>query len=219
MSIIDKALRRAYPAGSEAARVEATLKARTASDGSDWLGLALDHDDRIRAAFEACRSATSAADRTKTFRELAHVLTGHAYAEEIVLYPAMAKSGEKGHSSLAFGEQTVAKMQMAELERIDPSTEAWADKLGHIRGAVLHHISEEEKVWFPALRADYEDQDFLTGASARKLTACFRPSSPRPRPAAFRRQKTSFRPAPRRATLSETQGCGSRSRQTLDRAS
>lgn len=145
MSIIDKALRRAYPAGSEAARVEATLKARTASDGSDWLGLALDHDDRIRAAFEACRSATSAADRTKTFRELAHVLTGHAFAEEIVLYPAMAKSGEKGHSSLAFGEQTVAKMQMAELERIDPSTEAWADKLGHIRGAVVRRSGSRQQ--------------------------------------------------------------------------
>lgn len=162
MSLIDKALSALTPPESEAARAEATLKARVASNGEDWLGLALDHHDQIRAAFKACRSATSATDRIKALRELGHVLNGHAFAEEIVLYPAMAKSGEKGHSTLAFGEQTVAKMQMAELERIDPSTGAWPDKLGHIRGAVLHHIYEEEKVWFPALKADYEDQAFLT---------------------------------------------------------
>ena len=78
-----------------------------------------------------------------------------------MLYPAFAKAGHKTATGLAYTEQTTAKMQMAELERIDPATEDWKDKLEHIRGAVLHHIFEEESSWFPALKSDYDDQDHL----------------------------------------------------------
>ncbi len=162
MSLIDKALGAITPPESDEARAEATRTARLASDGDDWLGLALDHHDQIRSAFEDCRASTEAAARVRSLRTLATILNGHAYAEEVVLYPAMAKAGEKGHAGMAYTEQTTAKMQMAELERIDPATEAWNEKLEHIRGAVLHHIYEEEKVWFPELKRDYDDQSFLT---------------------------------------------------------
>jgi hypothetical protein len=162
MSIIDKALGAMTPPENEAARAKATREARAAADAGDWLDLALDHHDQIRAAFEACRTADDAAMRTEAMRRLGRVLNGHALAEEVVLYPAMAKSGEKGHAGMAYGEQTTTKMQMAELERIDPASDAWADKLEHIRGAVLHHIYEEEKGWFLDLKRDYDDQAFLT---------------------------------------------------------
>lgn len=52
-------------------------------------------------------------------------------------------------------------MQMAELERISPEDDALADKLEHIRGAVLHHMFEEESVWFLELKEKYDDQGFL----------------------------------------------------------
>jgi hypothetical protein len=162
MSLIDKALGAITPPESDEARAKATAKARAACQGGDWLSLALDHHDQIRAAFEACRAASGAAARLQAFQQLALILNGHSMAEEVVLYPAMAKSGEKGHAGMAYGEQTTAKMQMAELERIDPSTDAWADKLEHIRGAVLHHIFEEEGTWFLDLKKDYDDQAFLT---------------------------------------------------------
>jgi hypothetical protein len=74
---------------------------------------------------------------------------------------ALAKAHEKSHATLAYTEQTTAKMQMAELERIPPEGEAWADKLEHIRGAVLHHIFEEEGFWFLEIKDKYEDQAFL----------------------------------------------------------
>lgn len=162
MSIIDKALGAITPPESEEARAEATRKARAAAGAGDWLDLALDQHDQIRAAFEACRTADGAAARLSAMRQLGRVLNGHSLAEEVVLYPAMAKSGEKGHAGLAYTEQTTAKMQMAELERIDASKPEWADKLEHIRGAVLHHIYEEESGWFLELKRDYDDQAFLT---------------------------------------------------------
>jgi hypothetical protein len=162
MSILDKALAAVTPPESEGARMEATRKARAAADAGDWLSLALDHHDLIRSAFEACRSATGASPRTQAMKRLALILNGHALAEEVVLYPALAKAGEKGHAGLAYTEQTNAKMQMAELERIEPASEDWLAKLEHIRGAVLHHVYEEENSWFIELKAQYDDQAMLT---------------------------------------------------------
>ena len=152
MSLIDKALGALTPPESDEARAKATQVARAATQGEDWLSVALDHHDEIRAAFEACRAAVEAGSRLAEMRRLAAVLNGHSLAEEVVLYPALAKAGEKAHAGQAYTEQTTAKMQMAELERIDPASDAWFDKLEHIRGAVLHHIYEEENGWFLELK-------------------------------------------------------------------
>lgn len=162
MSLIDKVLGAITPPETEDARAKATAKARQAAGAGDWLSMALDHHGQIRSAFERACNAGIPEDRLAAMRALATVLNGHSLAEEVVLYPALAKNGEKAHAGLAYTEQTTAKMQMAELERIDPSDEAWRDKLEHIRGAVLHHMFEEEGTWFLELKAKAPDQDFLT---------------------------------------------------------
>ena len=161
MSIIDKVLGAVTPPESEEIRAEATAKARSVAEPGDWLSAALDHHDQIRAGFDACRQAQDGLSRIEAMRRLSRVLVGHSLAEEVVLYPALAKAHEKSHATLAYTEQTTAKMQMAELERIPPEGEAWADKLEHIRGAVLHHIFEEEGFWFLEIKDKYEDQAFL----------------------------------------------------------
>jgi hypothetical protein len=162
MSIIDKVIGAITPPETDETRAKATAKARQAATPGDWLSLALDHHGQIRSAFETALNAISAEDRMAAMRALATVLNGHSLAEEVVLYPALAKAGEKAHAGLAYTEQTTTKMQMAELERIDPADEAWRDKLEHIRGAVLHHMFEEEGTWFLELREKGQDQDFLT---------------------------------------------------------
>jgi hemerythrin superfamily protein len=161
MSIIDKALGAITPPESDEKRAEATQKARAAAGSGDWLSLALDHHDEIRAAFEGCRAA-SVAERPAAMKRLALIMNAHVLAEEVVLYPAMAKAGGKGHANMAYTEQVAAKMQMAELERIAPSDDGWMEKLEHIRGAVLHHIFEEESSWFLELKEQYDDQPALT---------------------------------------------------------
>jgi hemerythrin superfamily protein len=162
MSVIDKVLAAVTPPVSEEKRAEATRKARAAAGPGDWLSIALDHHDRIREAFTACRNAQAASDRTAAMKELALVLNGHSLAEEVVLYPALAQAGEKLHAGHAYTEQTTAKMQMAELENIASSTPEWRDKLEHIEGAVLTHIYEEESSWFLKLKEKGERQDHLT---------------------------------------------------------
>lgn len=162
MSVIDKALAAITPQPSEEKRTEATQKARAIASPSDWLSLALDHHELIREAFVEGRRAKAASDRRKAMERLALVLNGHSLAEEVVLYPAMAQSGHKTQAGVAYAEQTTAKMQMAELENIAPSSEAWLDKWGHIEGAVLTHMFEEENGWFVHLKKKGEHQDRLT---------------------------------------------------------
>lgn len=162
VSVIDKALAAITPQPSDEKRREAMEKARAAARPGDWLSLALDHHDLIRAAFAEGRAAASAADRKAAMEKLALVLNGHSLAEELVLYPAMAQNGHKMQAGTAYSEQTTAKMQMAELENIAPSSAAWADKWRHIEGAVLTHMFEEEHGWFLHLKKHGEHQDRLT---------------------------------------------------------
>ncbi len=162
MSIIDKAIAAVTPPESEEARAEATRKAREAAGGSDWLSAALEHHDMIREGLAEGLSATSPQERLEAMKRLALVLNGHSLAEEIVLYPALAKAHEKGHANMAYTEQTATKMQMAELERLDPASEEWRDKLEHIQGALLHHMYEEEGNWFLDLKQEAPDQQKLT---------------------------------------------------------
>lgn len=162
MSVIDKVLGAITPPVSAEKRAEATANARAAASTGDWLDLALDHHEGIRAAFDACKAAASAEDRVVAMKDLAILLNGHSLAEEVVLYPALAQAGEKVHAAHAYSEQTTAKMQMAELENIAPTTPEWKDKLDHIEGAVLTHMYEEESNWFLELHRKGDRQAHLT---------------------------------------------------------
>lgn len=162
MSIIDKIAAAVTPIPDAEKRAKATAQARAVAQPGDWLSLVLDHHELIRAAFADGKAAKGAADRKAAFQTLAIVLNGHSLAEEVVLYPALGQTDHKAHAAQACLEQTVAKNQMAELERIPPSQQAWLDKWEHIEGAVLTHMYEEESGWFLELQKEAKDGKRLT---------------------------------------------------------
>jgi hypothetical protein len=152
MSIIDKVVAAVTPPESEDARKEARSKAQQAAQPGDWLSLVLQHHIEIESAFAAVKATRDAASRTAALKQLGLILTGHSIAEEAVLYPALAGADEAGHATMAYAEQSAAKTQMGLLENIEPLSEDFLDKLEHIRGAVAHHVYEEEGTWFLELR-------------------------------------------------------------------
>jgi hypothetical protein len=152
MSIIDKVVSAVTPIESDDARAQARTKAKAAASPGDWLHLVLDHHVQIEHAFAAVKAASSAASRLAAQKELAVVLTGHANAEESVLYPALAMADEKSHATKAYSEQAGAKIEMGLLEGLPPMSQEYLDKLEHIRGAVAHHVYEEESTWFIELK-------------------------------------------------------------------
>jgi hypothetical protein len=151
MSIIDKVVAAVTPPESEQARAEARSKARAAAKSGDWLSLILEHHVQIENAFAAVKAAKASGTRRLAEKRLGLLLTGHANAEESVVYPALALHDEKGHASSGYTEQAAVKIQMAALENLDPMSQDYLDKLEHIRGAVAHHVYEEEGNWLPEL--------------------------------------------------------------------
>src|ERR1700761_6559275 len=152
MSIVDKLVAAVTPPETEEARKDARAKAHSLASPGDWLSMVLEHHERIEAAFGSVRAAGSANAQIAAQKKLAVILTGHANAEESVIYPALAAAGEKGHATMAYTEQAAAKVQMGLLERLTPMTEDYLEKLEHIRGAVAHHMYEEESGWFVDLK-------------------------------------------------------------------
>lgn len=164
MSIVDKVISAVTPLESDDARAEARAKAQSAAQSGDWLSLVLDHHQQIETAFAAVEAASDSAARAAAQKRLGVLLTGHSNAEESILYPALSRAGEKGDAGTAYTQQAAAKMEMAELENLEPMSQEYLDKLGHIRGAVLHHVYEEEGTWFLELKdkAPAEEQAQLT---------------------------------------------------------
>jgi hypothetical protein len=152
MSIIDKVVAAVTPPESEEARKAARDKARASASPGDWLSLVLEHHMQIEQAFDEVKSATTTSARLAAQKTLAVLLTGHSNAEESVLYPALAGADEKSHATEAYAEQAAAKTQMGLLEKLPPMSQDYLDKLEHIRGAVAHHVYEEEGTWFIELK-------------------------------------------------------------------
>jgi hypothetical protein len=167
MSVFDKVIAAVTPPESDEARADARRKATAAAAPGDWLSLVLDHHRQIEQAFAEVKQGASAAARTIALKQLAVVLTGHANAEESVLYPALADDGEKTHATAGYEEQAMTKMQMGILEKLDPMSQDFLDKLGHIEGAVSHHMYAEEGNWFIDLK------EKLPAAEQARLTARF----------------------------------------------
>lgn len=152
MSIFSDIVDSVTPSESQEDRVTARAEARRLATPGDWLSAILDHHLQLEEAFAAVKTARDAALRQAAQKDLGVLLTGHAIAEEAVIYPAMAETGEKRHASHGYTEQATVKMEMAELEKLEPMSQDYLDKLEAIRAAVAHHMYEEEGTWFPALK-------------------------------------------------------------------
>jgi hypothetical protein len=152
MSVLDKVIAAVTPPESEKARAKARAKALAAAEANDWLGLILQHHMQIEEAFAAVQGAQDSYGRRAAQQGLAILLSAHANAEEAVIYPALIHFGHKLHGTAGYTEQAGAKVNLGELEYLDPMTKAYVDKLEHIRGAVAHHVYEEENDRFLDLK-------------------------------------------------------------------
>lgn len=164
MSVVDSLIAAITPPESEEARAEARAKAQSLARPGDWLSLILDHHRAIEAQFTTLKSTVDAETRIMEQQRLAELLTAHAIAEEAAIYPALANNHQVGHAELAYQEQSAAKMELGLLERLDPLSDDYNDKLEHIEGAVAHHVYSEEGTWFADLaeRAPADEQLAMT---------------------------------------------------------
>lgn len=175
MSVLDKVAAAVTPAASDEDRAEARRKADALARDHGWLQQILAHHRQIESAFAEALGASAPDARRRAAKELGGLLTGHSMAEETVIYPAISEHDGKGHAAMAYEEQSMAKVQMAKLEMIDPMSDEWGEKLEHIKGAVEQHVYQEESSWFPQVAENVaaDESAMLTARYREEATRYF----------------------------------------------
>lgn len=165
MSFLDKLAAAILPGETDEERMRARHAAISRAREGDWLHRAIEHHRDIEALFAEAMTGSDRNARRAAIKRLGHHLNAHAMAEEVVLYPAIARCGDKSDAADAYEEQAMAKIKMAKLETLDPQSDEWRDELKEIRDAIAHHVYEEEAEWFPQLA------DMISADESAMLTA------------------------------------------------
>jgi hemerythrin superfamily protein len=123
--------------------------------------VALLKDDhvRVRNLFDRFEAAKSRAAKAKIVREAVTELKVHAAIEEELFYPAVRAKVGREVMNEADEEHHVAKLLIAELERMDGSESHFDAKFTVLAEIVRHHIKEEEGEMLPEaekVKVDFE---------------------------------------------------------------
>ncbi len=109
------------------------------------------HDD-IRRLFDDV-ATVAPSRRAAEFEPLVRLLAVHETAEEMVVYPAVVGAGPEALAAVRArrAEERGAKIALADLEGMDPSTRSFADAFEVFRAEVEAHAAAEEQEVLPLL--------------------------------------------------------------------
>lgn len=147
------------------ARTPSRSSARTAQGDSIFDLLIADHRlvaavfDELKAAIEEDEPDAGAC--LELLAKIDALLTPHARAEERVIYPAFAQSGDDARLPVAeaFEEHALVHQLVAELEELDEVDETWCAKAKVMMDLVEHHVREEEGEQFREARKGLSRED------------------------------------------------------------
>ena len=149
------------------------------SSDQDAVGFLQSQHDEVRRLFQAVEGASGDA-RRDPFQHLVRLLAVHETAEEMVVYPAVATSGDEGRAiaEARRQEEDQAKKMLSDLEKLDLSSAAFDQQLGAVQQAVLSHAAAEEREVFPLLRQEQDPARLQRMTSALKVAECLAPTHP-----------------------------------------
>lgn len=148
MSFLDRIAAAITPAASDEDRIEARQRLTELAVGEPFAEEILSQHQQIEALFMRAK-AENGPQAQATVRELAILLNGHSMAEEAVVYPEISEHSGKTHAGMAYEEHAMTKVQLAALQKLEPGSREWMEKLEHIEGAVQQHVYQEESSWLP----------------------------------------------------------------------
>lgn len=102
----------------------------------------------IREGFISVKGSTGE-DRVARFAELKALLAAHETAEEMVLRPTTTMTAGAAVAEARNAEEREANQLLADLERLDPNTEAFDAAFREFQHKVLAHAENEEREEFP----------------------------------------------------------------------
>lgn len=146
-----------------------------AKDENDPIALLMTDHRRFEQLLKEGEDSTERArkGRRELLQALASELSVHEAIEEQILYPALEPHPEARKTALeGYEEHHVADGIINELKAVATSNEKWAAKFKVLKENIEHHITEEERLMFPAARGVLETEQLLAlGARMRALKA------------------------------------------------
>lgn len=105
--------------------------------------------------FEKVKETGSASRRRSLVDKVLEELTTHAYIEETIFYPAAREAVPETdeHILESVEEHHVVAWLLSELQHLDADDETFNAKVSVLIENVRHHVEEEEREWFPQVRA------------------------------------------------------------------
>ena len=121
-----------------------------------------DHE-KVKGLFERFKETNGSATKAKIVSEALMALKVHATIEEELFYPAVRQKfeDEEGIMEEADEEHHVAKVLIAELEKMTGDEAHWDAKFKVLAESVRHHIKEEEGKMFKEAKKTEIDFDIL----------------------------------------------------------
>ncbi len=147
-------------ADRKALREGRRAQSNVGADGR-WLSDVIRHHGVIEMALGEVAAAEGGEAKRRALQSLTVVMRAHSTAEESVIYPAMARFGQKTHAYAAYAEEGEAKMYLAALQFMDPHSDDFASGLHLLREALGFHFYQEESRWFPRLLKAAEEEENL----------------------------------------------------------
>ena len=127
-----------------------------------------DHQ-KVKDLFDKFERSNGSATKAKLVSEALTELKVHATVEEELFYPAVRQQieDEEGLMDEADEEHHVAKVLIAELEKMTGDEEHWEAKFKVLAESVRHHIKEEEGEMFKEAKQTEIDFDVLGSQMAQ----------------------------------------------------
>lgn len=133
----------------------------------------LEQDHRkVEQLFEQFDDAKDPQMKQRVFQQIRSELEVHARLEEEIFYPKAEQVGEKelkDEVEEAHGEHDKVKEMLRDAEGLDPSSGEFDAAVSGVKGAVEHHVEEEEGEMFEKARASMTEEDLVE--VARRMAA------------------------------------------------
>lgn len=139
-----------------------------------------DHNE-IRSLFGEL-DTTPTEQRGDLFRHIVSELARHEAAEEAVVHSATRDDVPGGEqiANAVLEEEDQAERLMAEMEEIDPTSQEFLTRFGHLRDDVLAHAEHEEAEEFPRLREHLDTDRRVQMADGFERLKGLAPTHPHP---------------------------------------
>jgi hemerythrin superfamily protein len=154
-----------------------------ATTGSDVEAL-IRADHRVVASLMK-ELAAGQGDTAEIRGRIVKELSMHSAAEEQVVYPMLLNGDADGQDGElanrhARDEHADIKRALLDLDRCDPNDADFMATLGRLRGAVEHHVADEESTVLPLLRRIIGDQEMAKLGDRFETAKKTAPTRPHP---------------------------------------